>query len=160
MSDQQAGWYPDPSGDASKLRYWNGSQWTNEYSAAPSGEKASVVVEETVYTPSAGQGQIPQAQPIAQAQSVYVQTQIEPTNGMAVASLIVSIFGFCSGTVIPSIVGIILAVLAKKKPGGKGLATGGLVVGIIGAAIWVIVWTLFIIGIIAAASMDSYSYRY
>lgn len=34
MADQQAGWYPDPSGDASKLRYWNGAQWTNDFADA------------------------------------------------------------------------------------------------------------------------------
>lgn len=34
MSSHQAGWYPDPSGDASRLRYWNGTQWTNDYSPA------------------------------------------------------------------------------------------------------------------------------
>lgn len=34
MADQQAGWYPDPSGDVSKLRYWDGVQWTNDFAAA------------------------------------------------------------------------------------------------------------------------------
>lgn len=34
MADQQAGWYPDPLGDATKLRYWNGAQWTEDYAAA------------------------------------------------------------------------------------------------------------------------------
>ena len=28
MSDNPAGWYPDPSGDPNLLRYWDGSQWT------------------------------------------------------------------------------------------------------------------------------------
>ena len=30
----QAGWYPDPSGDASKLRWWNGTEWTEDYTDA------------------------------------------------------------------------------------------------------------------------------
>lgn len=34
MADFQAGWYPDPSGDASRLRYWNGTQWTDDYANA------------------------------------------------------------------------------------------------------------------------------
>lgn len=34
MTEQQAGWYADPSGDATKLRYWDGTQWTNDYAAA------------------------------------------------------------------------------------------------------------------------------
>ena len=35
MTDQPvAGWYPDPSGDPSKLRYWDGMQWTNDFADA------------------------------------------------------------------------------------------------------------------------------
>ena len=26
-----AGWYPDPEGDTSRLRYWDGTQWTDNY---------------------------------------------------------------------------------------------------------------------------------
>lgn len=36
MSESRAGWYPDPSGDPSKLRYWDGSQWTDDYADSPS----------------------------------------------------------------------------------------------------------------------------
>lgn len=39
MVEQQAGWYPDPSGDASKLRYWNGAQWTNDFTEADSAQQ-------------------------------------------------------------------------------------------------------------------------
>lgn len=35
MAESRAGWYPDPSGDQTKLRYWDGSQWTNEYTDSP-----------------------------------------------------------------------------------------------------------------------------
>ena len=33
MADNQtpAGWYPDPSGDATKMRYWDGNNWTDDY---------------------------------------------------------------------------------------------------------------------------------
>lgn len=31
MTQPQAGWYPDPSGNTGKLRYWNGEQWTDDY---------------------------------------------------------------------------------------------------------------------------------
>jgi len=34
MADLQSGWFPDPSGDVSKLRYWDGTQWTEHYAAA------------------------------------------------------------------------------------------------------------------------------
>ncbi len=34
MSTPQAGWYPDPAGNATKLRYWDGTQWTEYYAEA------------------------------------------------------------------------------------------------------------------------------
>lgn len=30
-----AGWYPDPEGDTSRLRYWDGTQWTDNYTPSP-----------------------------------------------------------------------------------------------------------------------------
>ena len=34
MANPSAGWYPDPSGDATKLRWWDGNQWTDNYTNA------------------------------------------------------------------------------------------------------------------------------
>ncbi len=31
MEESKPGWYPDPSGDTSKLRYWDGQSWTDQY---------------------------------------------------------------------------------------------------------------------------------
>lgn len=36
MSESREGWYPDPSGDSTRLRYWDGSQWTDMYADSPS----------------------------------------------------------------------------------------------------------------------------
>ena len=41
MSESRAGWYPDPSGDPSKLRYWDGTQWTDDYADSPTCAQAS-----------------------------------------------------------------------------------------------------------------------
>lgn len=30
----EAGWYPDPMGDTTKLRYWDGAAWTDNYAPA------------------------------------------------------------------------------------------------------------------------------
>lgn len=54
MSESRAGWYPDPSGDPSKLRYWDGTQWTDDYADSPSCAQASAeqtdpATEEVVY---------------------------------------------------------------------------------------------------------------
>ena len=35
MSNPVAGWYPDPAGDASKLRYWDGAAWTVRFMDRP-----------------------------------------------------------------------------------------------------------------------------
>lgn len=34
MSTAAAGWYADPLGDTTKIRYWDGTQWTDQYQAA------------------------------------------------------------------------------------------------------------------------------
>ena len=39
MADSAPGWYPDPDNSLQK-RYWNGSQWTNNYQMAPDGADA------------------------------------------------------------------------------------------------------------------------
>lgn len=31
MTNAQPGWYPDPAGNTGKLRYWDGTQWTEHY---------------------------------------------------------------------------------------------------------------------------------
>jgi hypothetical protein len=59
MTQPAAGWYPDPSGDTSKIRYWDGNQWTDQVrdnAAQPAG--GTPVVQ-----PASG---IPVAQPVYQ----------------------------------------------------------------------------------------------
>jgi len=43
MSQQKPGWYRDPQGDASKLRYWDGSQWTNNLKATGKGWTLGII---------------------------------------------------------------------------------------------------------------------
>lgn len=44
MDNPQAGWYADPSGDTTKLRYWDGTQWTDSFTNAqqPVGQGSNV----------------------------------------------------------------------------------------------------------------------
>ncbi len=141
MADQQAGWYPDPSGDASKLRYWDGAQWTNDFSDAQTSSAAQpaqpvqpvqpqVVVSETTYSNQTG-GQQPINQP-------YMQAPAQQSNGLAIGALICGIAGLCTGGLL-SIVAIILGVLGRKNPVNKGMATAGLILGIVGIVLWVII---------------------
>ena len=104
MADQQAGWYPDPAGDATKLRYWDGTQWTNDYAAAQAqpatssasnGASAEQVGEQATYTqavytqPTYEQSAYAQA---AYAQTAYVQPEMMSSTDQ---SLRLAAFVFC-----------------------------------------------------------------
>lgn len=91
MSEQQAGWYPDPLGDTTKLRYWDGAQWTNDYTEAagvvqspdlPQQEQPVEPVEPVVPVQSAEQVQpvisVEPAQPIQPTEPVQAFQPAEP----------------------------------------------------------------------------------
>ena len=44
----EAGWYPDPMGDATKLRYWDGAAWTDHYAPAQPQAAATATPQPTV----------------------------------------------------------------------------------------------------------------
>lgn len=68
MANPVAGWYQDPSGDPTKLRWWDGAQWTDNYAdAQPAQATAQQSCQQTPY-------QDPSAQP-TYAQAQYGQTQ-------------------------------------------------------------------------------------
>ena len=83
----------------------------------------------------------------------------QSTNGMAIAALVCGILGVvsCGYTFfVAPVLAIIFAVIAKKQiaqrgQAGAGLATAGLVLGIIGAVISVLI-LLFIAGAIFSSS--------
>lgn len=66
MANPQAGWYADPSGDLTKLRYWNGEQWTEHYTDAlqavqtPQPSQSAVTAQ-----PAAAAAPVQAAQPAA-----------------------------------------------------------------------------------------------
>lgn len=68
MAEIPAGWYPDPSGNTTQLRYWNGSQWTDNYAPASYGTAQS--------TSSASSA--PDSTPETQAEFVNAQTIPNP----------------------------------------------------------------------------------
>lgn len=76
-ADQQAGWYPDPSGDATKLRYWNGVQWTEDFAAAQPPTYPADGYSSPAYTPQPpSQGDYPPTQGYhPQNQGYYPPTQ-------------------------------------------------------------------------------------
>ena len=71
MTDQPvAGWYPDPSGDPSKLRYWDGMQWTNDFADAQPSQPAAGPAAQPYY----GQGA-----PVAAPATGYAQSNNDAT---------------------------------------------------------------------------------
>jgi hypothetical protein len=78
----------------------------------------------------------------------------QSANGMAIASLICSIAGIVTCGVT-SLLGAILGHVARRQisqrhESGAGLALAGIIVGWVVTGIWAVIWTLFIIGIIAS----------
>ena len=69
----------------------------------------------------------------------HVQNE-EPGKGMAIASLVTGILGLtiCSGWGIPNLLALIFAIVARKKGSRSGMATAGLILGIIGIVLTII----------------------
>jgi DNA mismatch repair ATPase MutL len=127
--------------------------------------------QQQYYQPQNSQQQYYQPQDNQQPQNNYQpqyqpQYNTTPTNGKAVASLVLGIasvvlmfFGWTAiVSIILAIVGIILGVGARKEIGpneGRGLATAGLVCSIISLVLSAIV---FISCVICASALASYGY--
>lgn len=85
------------------------------------------------------------------------------SNGMSIAALVCGILGIIGGfipiaqyfTLLLSILGIIFGVLGRKKSTNKGLATAGLVLGIVGCAISALGVICVVCALIAAGSLTS-----
>lgn len=86
MTNPIAGWYPDPSGDPSKLRYWDGTSWTEHFAPAQgaaqqAGETGASSVgqstgEQQTTAPEASGGQPTEQLP---AQGTEQPTTAQPT---------------------------------------------------------------------------------
>ena len=123
------GWYADPHAPGT-LRYWDGSQWTESRVPAP------------------GAGGYPG----------FAPPPAPRTSGKAVASLVLGL-GWVYG--ITSILAIIFAVLAKREirdsngwVTGGGMATAGLVLGIIGV-VGVVVLLIVVLAIEPSLEPDT-----
>jgi hypothetical protein len=143
MTENQtpAGWYPDPSGDTTKTRYWDGNAWTNDYqdaqAAAQSTTAAGYAATATGTVP--GAAQTPGATGAYNPYAATGQPIAAPANdkaGLAIAALVVGIVGIPGGICLP-ILGYILGAVAivlgslGMKGSKKTLAVVGLILGIV-----------------------------
>ena len=86
MTDVPAGWYPDPSGNASKFRYWDGAQWTDQLQdrfaqEAPSQPTYGAVPGQPYQPGQPAYGAVP-AQPYQPVQPTYPVAQNQPYQQM------------------------------------------------------------------------------
>jgi hypothetical protein len=133
---QPAGWFPDPNG-RHEHRYFNGRSWTAD--VADAGERAvDPLGSAPGQVPSAPfpPGAFPPGSPFAQPP--------QRGNGVATAALVCGIIGVLIAW-MPFVVvaGVVLAILAvifgvqgirraREQGTGRGVATAGLVLGVIG----------------------------
>lgn len=148
MSDlPPANWYPDPE-VSGQQRYWDGTQWT-EHRAPGAGAAPAAGPAPDPQPPAWGQQ--PAAAPQGQA---YAPAAGGPSNGLAIASLVVAIVSFFLAFIaigaIGGIVAVVLGIMAMRRAsdasgtqGGRGLAIAGIVVGglsiLIGLAVFIVI---------------------
>ena len=97
----------------------------------------------TAFCPNCGTSQVAQA-PVQPQQPAYGYTPVpqadpQPAKGLAVASLVMGIISLIVFAVIAGPLGIIFGGLAKSKGNRSGMATAGIVCGIIGVAGWLLI---------------------
>jgi hypothetical protein len=153
MTENQtpAGWYPDPSGDTTKTRYWDGNAWTNDFQDVQSAAQPATATgtvpgaTQTTGTPAAYNPYATTGQPAA--------VPANDKGGMAVAALIVGIIGIPGACL--AILGYILGAVAiilgslSLKSSKKSLAMAGLILGIVTIVLSII---SSIIGVLSVSS--------
>jgi hypothetical protein len=146
MADEQipAGWYPDPAGDTTKIRYWDGQGWTAQTQPAFNPELRGGIAE-----PTQSPNVLVTPQPVyAPGQDMSAYTRPPTSNGregMAIAALVLGIVGvvscICYGlSIIPGVLALIFGILSIKSS-RKGMAIAGIICG----AIAIILAIFFII---------------
>lgn len=145
MSEQPPpGWYADPT-SRYEHRYWDGGTWTEHVSrngqattdpldgsAPPSGGETSGIA-----TGGVAQGAGTSTWQGTSAGSWQDTAATTRTNSKAILSLVLSVI-WVGG--LASIVAIVLGVMARREirerpdEGGAGMATAGIVIGVIGVA--------------------------
>lgn len=74
MANAEAGWYPDPSGDITKLRYWDGMQWTDSYAPSQAASQTAA---------GAGEAEAPREDASSTGQAPYPGVNSYNPNGYA-----------------------------------------------------------------------------
>jgi hypothetical protein len=150
-----AGWYSDPE-DPSQQRYWDGSSWTEHRTpAAPPEQWGTQPGSEP--DPWGAQPGTPSYAP---SPGLSFQQRGPQTSGPAIAALVMGILSIvaCLGPItgVPAMVVGRRATRDIDASGGelegRGMATGGVITGLIGSVLWTLIVVLLIIGLVAASN--------
>lgn len=100
----QAGWYADPQGDTTKLRYWDGAQWTDQYTEAPAAAQTASQQQQAYDSqyqapPASAYTQAPAAQMVTTPGQIYPMSETDRTLRL-VAFILNIITTVCSGFLI------------------------------------------------------------
>ncbi|MGH1548398.1 DUF2510 domain-containing protein [Leifsonia poae] len=120
------GWYADPSGPGT-VRYWDGAAWTQHVQPVP-------VAPVPTYPPQSYPYYAP-AVPVknSKATSALVWSLVSLViNPFALPSILAIVFGVQGRRMAEQLEG------AGQPNAGRGRATSGLVIGIVGAALFVV----------------------
>ncbi|NQX10551.1 DUF4190 domain-containing protein [Microbacteriaceae bacterium VKM Ac-2855] len=127
-----AGWYPHPA-DLDAELYWDGTSWTTSSRAVGSSSASTTIPP---YGTPASEVSAPYASPAG----VYTgPVRGDERNGIAVASLVLGIISlFLNPILVPSALAIVFGVRGRRIGTAtgvrRGMATAGLVLGIVGVA--------------------------
>ena len=66
------------------------------------------------------------------SQFTYEPLPAEQSNGLAIAGFVCSLLGLFTGFLL-SPIGLILSLVALGRPGGRGFAVAGVVIGLLGS---------------------------
>jgi len=127
MAEHQAGWYPDPAGDASRLRYWDGTQWTSNFTDVPS--------------PSSSAQPVQTVQPLQATPSNIKSPAATKNNVLAIISLVCSLVGLFI-PLVTSVAAIILGAIALRNPVQRSMAIAGIIMGVLFMLGWIVTLVL------------------
>jgi hypothetical protein len=112
MSEQESGWYVDPSG-RHRLRYWSGTQWSDQVNDGNVNFADPIEQDRALVPPAPGTKPVqPQQQPQQQPANISVQTN-EPRTGM-VGILIGAL------VIVVLVIALLIALDDDNDSGGSG----------------------------------------
>ena len=107
----------------------------------------AVLPEGSLFCTSCGaQVTVAPAQPVQPQQPTCVYpaaTPAIPGKGLAIASMVLGIVSFFCFPVITGILAVVFGAISKSKGCRSGMATAGIVCGIIGVALWLLMLIIF-----------------